>query len=412
MKTPMREKRTLCLPFDRSGYGKIVADSKEFRRCLDEMLKRSPELFPEGIAGGYTMKDSRTSKKRRIEIRRIELSINGEGYSIRPSFVMPYMTGFTDDVEKALYLRKYDVPFPVLSSVFGHNPMYWYRLENHLGRYSLVGTTIHKNTELPQHLVADEKHTHLAGEKCYLATTVANDCILGVSVAKAAGEIELTKAYGIFAAEAKRVEPNYKPKTVNTDGWPATQKAWQTLFSAVLIICCFLHVFIKIRDRAKVKFHDIYLQTTTRLWDCYRATTKQSFSQRIRRLVEWCNTTADVPAVISDPIKKLSKNKQRYAAAYDQPDCHRTSNMLDRLMQRMDRHLFITQYFHGSLSTAELNIRGWALIYNFAPSNPMTVKKYAGLKSPADRLNGFSYHDNWLQNLLISASLRDFRPSP
>jgi len=49
--------------------------------------------------------------------------------------------------------------------------------------------------------------------------------------------------------------------------------------------------------------------------------------------------------------------------------------MLDRLMQRMDRHLFSTQYFHGSLSSAELSIRGWALILNFAPSNPTTIKK-------------------------------------
>ncbi len=100
------------------------------------------------------------------------------------------------------------MPYPVLSYVFGDSAMYWYRLENHLGQYSLVGTTLHKKTELPQHLVADEKHTYLAGEKCYVATTVANDCILGVSVAKAAGEIELTKAYGVFAVEAKRVEPD------------------------------------------------------------------------------------------------------------------------------------------------------------------------------------------------------------
>jgi hypothetical protein len=412
MKTHTREKRTICLPFEKSGYSKIVKDSKEFRRNIDEMVGHYPELFPGGITRGYTMKDIRKSKKRQVDIRRIELSINGNDYSIRPSFVMPYMTGFTDDVEKALYLRKYDVPFPALSYVFGHDPMYWYRLENHLGRFSLVGATIHSDTEIPQHLIADEKHTHLAGEKCYIATTIANDCILGVSVANNAGEVELTKAYGVFAEEVKRIKPGYKPKTVNTDGWPATQKTWQTLFPTVLIICCFLHVFIKIRDRTKVKFHEIYLQATTKLWDCYRATTKKSFSQRIRRLTEWCDVASDLPAVISEPIKKLSKNKQRYAAAYDQPGCHRTSNMLDRLMQRMDRHLFSTQYFHGSLSTAELNIRGWALIYNFAPSNPMTVKKYAGLKSPADRLNGFSYHDNWLQNLLISASLREFRPSP
>jgi hypothetical protein len=67
MKTPIREKRTLCLPFDRSKYDKIVADSKEFRRSLNDMMGRSPELFPDGISGGYTMKDSRKSKKDRLK---------------------------------------------------------------------------------------------------------------------------------------------------------------------------------------------------------------------------------------------------------------------------------------------------------------------------------------------------------
>jgi hypothetical protein len=156
------------------------------------------------------------------------------------------MTGFVCDVENGLYLRRFDVPFHGLTHVFGRYPMYWYRLENHLGRNSLVGTTVHSDTALP----------------------------------------------------------------------------------------------------------------------------------------------------------------------YDHPGCHRTSNMLDRLMQRMDRHLFSTQYFHGSSDTAELNIRGWALIYNFTPSNPMTIKKYQGKKCPADRLNGFAYSENWLENLLISASLKDFRCPP
>ncbi|MFH0925564.1 MAG: hypothetical protein V1872_08050, partial [bacterium] len=76
------------------------------------------------------------------------------------------------------------------------------------------------------------------------------------------------------------------------------------------------------------------------------------------------------------------------------------------------RHLFTICYFHGSLSSAELNIRGWALIHNFAPSNPLTVKKYNGFQSPAERLNQFRYHDNWLKNLLISASLGGFRDPP
>ena len=334
MKTHAREKCTACIYFEKGEYADLMKDSIKFRHHIDDTIAHFPELLPDGIASvGYVMKDTRKSKKLQIAIRRI--SVAGKNYSIRPSFVMPYMTGFTVDVEKALCLRKFDVPFHALSYVFGRSTMYWYRLENHLGRNSLVGTTVHHNTPLPVHLIADEKHSRLAGEKCYVTTTVASNCILAGN----AGEVALTKAYGVFSGEAQRLEPNYKPETVNTDGWPATQKAWQTIFSSILIICCFLHVFIKIRDRAKIKFRDMFLQVTTKLWDCYRATNKKSFSQRVRRLAEWCDTAQDVPAVISEPIKKLRKNNHLYAAAYDHPGCYRTSNMLDRLMQRMDHHL-------------------------------------------------------------------------
>ena len=68
-----------------------------------------------------------------------------------------------------------------------------------------------------------------------------------------------------------------------------------------------------------------------------------------------------------------------------------------------------TQYFHGTLETAEHSIRGWALLYNFAPSNPNTAKHHNGAQSPAERLNQFRYHDSWLQNFLISASLGGYR---
>ena len=84
---------------------------------------------------------------------------------------------------------------------------------------------------------------------------------------------------------------------------------------------------------------------------------------------------------------------------------YRTSNAIDRLMKLMSRHIYNHQYFHGSTDAATLNMRAYALIYNFAPSCPGTVKKYNGKHSPAERLNGFKYHDDWLQNLLISASL-------
>ena len=119
-----------------------------------------------------------------------------------------------------------------------------------------------------------------------------------------------------------------------------------------------------------------------------------------------------IPDVMVHPIKNLRDNLSAFAKAYDFPGAHRTSNMVDRLMKRMDRHLFATCYFHGSILSAQLNIRGWALIHNFAPSNPLTIKKHNGLKSPAERLNKFCYHDNWLKNLLLSASLGGFRSPP
>ena len=104
-------------------------------------------------------------------------------------------------------------------------------------------------------------------------------------------------------------------------------------------------------------------------------------------------------------MNKLQQQADAYRAAYRFPYAQRTSNMIDRLMQRMDHHLVSTQYFHGTRHSAELSIRGWALIHNFAPLNPYTIRQNQMWRSPAEVLNEFRYHDSWLQNLLISTSL-------
>ena len=406
----IRQNRLICLPFNRlSHYIEIVNSPEEFRAFMDSIAKQWPELFPPEFFNGYLMKDIRPSTKLSIPVRRIKIS--GVSYTVRPSFVMPYMTGFVGDVEKGLFLRKFDIPFWALSHVFGRNPMYWFRMEQSLGRNSIVGTTVKKPENLPKHVAADEKHSRILGNKVYVATTSANGCILGASVAENAGEKDLTVAYGIFKEETQCINPKYKPETVNTDGWKATQNAWKTIFSGIIVINCFLHIYIKIRDRAKKKYKDHFFEAAEKLWDCYRSQTKASFSQRVRRLHEWAIKKV-VPEVIIGPISKLHKNIEKFSRAYDFPGAHRTSNMIDRLMQRMHRHLFSTQYFHGSLASAELGIRGWVLINNFAPWNPWTIKKHDGLRCPAERINKFRYHDNWLQNLLTSASLQGRRSPP
>ena len=84
--------RTICLPFCDKEYGKIIDDAEQFRHSLDCIYEKMPELFPSNFLQGYQLKDSRMSKKLNIKIRRIELRDN-ISYSIRPSFVMPYLYG-------------------------------------------------------------------------------------------------------------------------------------------------------------------------------------------------------------------------------------------------------------------------------------------------------------------------------
>jgi hypothetical protein len=75
----------------------------------------------------------------------------------------------------------------------------------------------------------------------------------------------------------------------------------------------------------------------------------------------------------------------------------------------MDEYLFNRKYFHGTFESAKLTIRAWALLRNFQPYCPRTLGKNAELVSAAERLDGFRYSDNWLENLLISASMGGYR---
>jgi hypothetical protein len=229
-----RGHRTICLPIAEEAYLQAVNDPVAFRRWVDDSFLETPELFPADFAQGYQLKDARMSVKRGLPIRRI-LMKDKSAYSIRPSFVMPYMTARTTEVEGPMFLRKFGVPFWALARVFGGNPMYWYRLECGLGRFSVVGTTVHQ-AELPDHLLADEHHQTLDGKKVYIATTVGGGCVLGAEPSVAAGADDLTPAYAVFQTEARDITSDYAPATVSTDGWKGTQAAWRTLFTKVVIL--------------------------------------------------------------------------------------------------------------------------------------------------------------------------------
>ena len=108
----------------------------------------------------------------------------------------------------------------------------------------------------------------------------------------------------------------------------------------------------------------------------------------------------------------LCENRHQFSKSYDYPRAHRTSNMVDRLMKFVDRAFFNGQYFHGRPDAAESRVRALALLWNFCPSSPQTVRKHAGQVCPAERLNGKRYADNWLENLLVCGSMNGVEQDP
>ena len=393
-------------------YREIVDDHGDYRKWVDEMIIQYPELFPAAITGGYTLHDERGSEKLDgVRLRRICLKTRAaEGkkqvFTIAPSGVMPYLVGYTDAVEKALFLRRFDVPFWALTYVFGRDDSYWYRMENHFGRYNLVQTLVKDPEKLPHHLLADEKITWLNGEKVVVATTVGDDCILGVSVALGADTTNLTEAYQHFKDEAQALEPDYAPETVNTDGWSATQRAWLSLFPMVIIIECFLHAFIKIRERAK-HLKETFNQLSQQVWNVYHAADAVTFRLQAEALRWWAEQHTTGYAL--EAVLKLCAKTERFVLAYDHPLAHRTSNMLDRHMNSMARWLDSTRFFHGHWTSAERSVRAWALLHNFGLYCPRAKVSQTFL-SPAHKLNGYVYHQNWLHNLLIATSLSSVKP--
>jgi hypothetical protein len=364
-----------------------------------------PELFPKAFATGYTLKDSRVSAKLGLRLRRLCCKATGQAFTVRPSCVLPYLTGWTRDVEGPLFLRSFGVPFWALARVFGHSPLYWYRLEVSLGRNCLVGTTV-RQAELPKHLLADEHHQPRDGVKNYIATTVAEGCCLGAAVATSAGADDLQAAYGTFKQEAQEVQADYAPKTVNTDGWAATQQAWRALFRWVVLLRCFLHGWLAIRSRGKLS--DVFVTLSEKVWQAYHAADRRSFGQRLRRLGEWAQGHVGTAWVL-EQVQKLCGRAREYGQAYRHPGSHRTSNMLDRVMRAMNRYYDDGQHLHGSQQASERHCRAWALLFNFRPWGPEAARQNDPWKSPAERLNQHRYHDNWLENLLVSASLAGCR---
>ena len=209
---PKKGYRTIRLPLAESEYDRFLTDRSYAKDSARGTLRGVCRIVSRRVSMGLCVFGyTEPSIKQQLLCRRIRLEQGCTVFTIAPAFVMPYMTGRTQDVDHALFLRRFHVPCWAIAHVFGRDAMYWYRLEQGLGRFSLVGTTVKTPERLPKDLVADEKHSWLKGERVYIATTAAQDCILGASVAPSASQADLEKAYGVFASEAQALDADYAP---------------------------------------------------------------------------------------------------------------------------------------------------------------------------------------------------------
>src|SRR4029077_9964192 len=175
-------------------YQECMDDIATYRQHLQATYDQHPELFPQAWAQGYIWHDRYGVRKQRCVVRRIKLKATGKVFTVRPSFLLPYGIGRTEEVEKAVFLRQWGVPFDALAYVFGRNAMVWYRAWRSFGRPNLVGTTVKQPSTMPQDLVPDEKITWLAGTEVVVPTTVGGGCVLGITVAEQATILALQTA--------------------------------------------------------------------------------------------------------------------------------------------------------------------------------------------------------------------------
>jgi hypothetical protein len=258
-----------------------------------------------------------------------------------------------------------------------------------------------KTVPIPINLLADEHHEKINGEKTYIATTVAEGCVLGAEVSPSASKGDLQKAYGVFKDEALAVEAEYAPMTVNTDGWSGTIGAWSALFVGITLIRCFLHAWLRIRERSK-NLKELFFEIGERVWEVYDAQTRRMMSQRIRRLRDWA--MKHLNGVVLEKVLDLCDKKGEWDLWYEHENAYTTSNELDRLMRRQNDYFDRGQHFHGGVESSNLRSRAWAVLHNYWDWGRKTRAANEGYRCPAERLNKKRYADNWLENLLVATS--------
>ena len=242
--------------------------------------------------------------------------------------------------------------------------MCWHRLERAPGRFSLVGTTVKDPERLPPHLVADEKHTTLAGTKIDLVGHAGGGCCLGLAWAEKADQDDLTMLTACFGMrlgiwiEVSAPDGQHRRLGRNAGG---LANALQGSDADPLLPPC----VSEDPGARPAPEGDVRGAAGAGLGGVPRS--------RCPHVLAATSPVAGVSFEASRQADRagegasLCDKREAFVKAYAHPGCHRTSDPMNQFVHRLDYHLYCTQHLHGTAAEAEQRLRGWALIHNFAP---------------------------------------------
>ena len=140
---PPKGYRTIRLPLSEYEYERFLTDRSYATLRLEELYEDSPHCFLTRFQGVMLFSVLPTLRfKQQLPVSSLCLNQGPIVFTVAPAFGMPYMTGRVEEVDHALFLRRFYGAYWAIAHVFGRDAMYWYRLEQGLGRFSLVGTTV------------------------------------------------------------------------------------------------------------------------------------------------------------------------------------------------------------------------------------------------------------------------------
>jgi hypothetical protein len=94
----------------KDAYERFLSDNAYCRMQLDELYRQHPDLFPAGWEEGYVLcGKTPSSSKQGIRCQRVRLVAGAVVYTVASTFVTPYMTGRTEEVEEAMFLLRFQL---------------------------------------------------------------------------------------------------------------------------------------------------------------------------------------------------------------------------------------------------------------------------------------------------------------